>query len=103
MKETAYVLTFEKQGYKPVEVSLKRAVDGWIFGNIVFGGLIGLVIDLASGSAYKLTPQEVKAVLDKSDVVSKNIKEGDLLVFVDLERLPQEIRTRIAKEEDRRA
>ncbi len=33
-------------------------MDGWILGNILFGGLIGVVIDAASGSGQKY-PSEV--------------------------------------------
>ncbi|MBI3292709.1 MAG: hypothetical protein HYZ73_07890 [Elusimicrobia bacterium] len=96
-KEIGYVLTFEKQGYKPVEVSLRRTVDGWLFGNILFGGLVGIVIDFASGSAYKLTPDEVSTVLTQMNVSMKDTKKGDLLVVVDLERLPKQARERIAR------
>jgi uncharacterized protein YceK len=96
-KEIGYVLTFEKQGYKPVEVSLRRTVDGWLFGNILFGGLVGLVIDFASGSAYKLTPDEVSTVLTQMNVSLKDTRKGDLLVVVDLERLPKQARERIAR------
>ncbi len=96
-KEIGYVLTFEKQGYKPVEVSIRRTVDGWLFGNILFGGLIGLVIDFASGSAYKLTPDEVSTVMTQMNVSMRNTKKGDLLVVVDMERLPKEARERIAQ------
>ncbi len=96
-KEIGYVLTFEKQGYKPVEVSLRRTVDGWLFGNIIFGGLVGIVIDFASGSAYKLTPDEVSTVLTQMNISLKDTKKGDLLVVVDLERLPKQARERIAR------
>ncbi|MBI1953816.1 MAG: hypothetical protein HYS41_06820 [Candidatus Omnitrophica bacterium] len=95
-KEVGYVLTFEKQGYKPVEVSLRRTVDGWLFGNILFGGIVGIVIDFASGSAYKLTPDEVTMALDRMGASLKDTK-GDLLFVVDLERLPEKTRQKIAR------
>ncbi len=101
-KEIAYVLTFEKQGYKPVEVSLRRTIDGWLFGNIIFGGLIGIVIDFSSGSAYKLTPSEVETVLGEKTASLKNPAKDNLLVFVDLEQLPETVRTRI-KHQDKAA
>ena len=101
-KEIGYVLTFEKQGYKPVEVSLRRTVDGWLFGNIIFGGVIGIVIDFASGSAYKLTPDEVEVALGDKTASLKNPAKDSLLVFVDLEQLPKTVRTRI-KHQDKAA
>ncbi len=94
-KEIGYVLTFEKQGYKPVEVSLRRTVDGWLFGNIIFGGLIGIVIDFASGSAYKLTPSEVETVLEGQSTALKTDRKDNLFVFVDMEQLPEAVKERI--------
>ena len=101
-KEIGYVLTFEKEGYKPVEVSLRRTVDGWLFGNILFGGIIGIIIDFASGSSYKLTPSEIEVALgEKSASLQKTGKDG-LLVFVDMESLPASVRERI-KHQDKAA
>ncbi len=62
-KEPMYILRFEKEGYEPVEVKLIRTTDGWIWGNILIGGLIGLAIDYSSGAAYQLTPKEVNVTL----------------------------------------
>lgn len=55
-----YQIKIEKEGYKTVEISLRRGVNGWIFGNILFGGLIGIAIDICSGSANKFTPSEIE-------------------------------------------
>ena len=38
---------------------LMRPLGGWLFGNILIGGLIGIAIDFLTGSAYKLTPTTV--------------------------------------------
>ncbi len=54
-----YTLVFEKEGYKSITVELRRTLDGWLFGNIFLGGIIGTAIDFLTGSAYKITPQEV--------------------------------------------
>ena len=101
-KEIGYALTFEKQGYKPVEVSLRRTLDGWVFGNIIFGGIIGIVIDFSSGSAYKLTPSEVEVALGEKSASIKNTGKDSLLVFVDLEQLPESVKERI-KHQDKAA
>lgn len=61
--EPRMVLRFKKEGYKPAEVILARAVDGWLFGNVLIGGLIGIAIDFATGAAYQLTPKEVNVTL----------------------------------------
>lgn len=63
--------TFLLDGYLPYETKFTRNVDGWIAGNIVFGGLIGLAIDAITGGMYKLTPDQVVA----------EMKNGNSTVF----------------------
>lgn len=84
-RQGVYVVKVEKEGYQPIEVVLRKGVNGWVFGNIVFGGLIGLVIDIASGSASKFTPDEVEVNLVQQQLGLKggNWKDKDLL-FVKL-------------------
>ena len=53
----------ELQGYKPYELILNRKTNGWIWGNILFGGIIGIIIDASSGAMYRLTPDQIKAQL----------------------------------------
>jgi len=61
--ESMAVLRFEKEGYEPVEVTLVRTTDGWLWGNLFIGGLIGIAIDYATGAAYQLSPNEVNVTL----------------------------------------
>lgn len=56
-----YTLRFKKAGYPDKIVTLDSYVSGWYWGNILFGGLIGmLVVDPATGAMYKL-PEYVSA------------------------------------------
>ena len=84
------VLRFEKEGYEPVEIALRRSVDGWIAGNIIFGGLIGLAIDFIDGAAYKLSPAEVQTALAEAKKQGMNLeslsKEG-VIIAVDLQAI----------------
>ena len=59
------ILLIEKEGYQPIEIILNRKVDGWIVGNIVIGGLIGLAIDFITGSAYTLSPDDINVALEE--------------------------------------
>ncbi len=59
----AHRLRIELPGYKPYEVALTQKTNGWIFGNIFFGGLIGIVVDMSDGAAYALTPNKIDAQL----------------------------------------
>jgi hypothetical protein len=45
-------VTVSKEGYRPETFSLSREVSGWYFGNILIGGIIGLIIDGADGAMF---------------------------------------------------
>jgi len=89
-KESNIVLRFEKEGYEPVKIGLNRSVDGWIAGNIIFGGLIGLAVDFINGAAYKLSPSEVNAILaemKKQGMNIPNMSKDGVVIAVDLRAL----------------
>ena len=77
-----HIVRLELDGYKPYETTLTRRVSGWVWGNIVFGGLIGLAIDAISGGLYKLTPDQIQAELRKEGQNSLLLKEDQLYVAV---------------------
>lgn len=56
-----HLLRIELEGYQPYEVTFTKEVSGWVFGNIVFGGVIGLAVDAISGGLYRLTPDQIQA------------------------------------------
>ncbi|AFK04651.1 PEGA domain protein [Emticicia oligotrophica DSM 17448] len=72
-----YKISITMEGYQPYETILQRKVDGWFFGNIILGGVIGIVIDAVTGSMYKLTPNQVSAQMKLSgaNVFNYNKKE----------------------------
>lgn len=81
-----YIVKFYLEGYQPYEVAIKRSLDGWyVFGNFVFGGLIGwLIVDPLTGAMWKL-PKEVVAEFEAADKVALS---AGLLNIVTLEDLP---------------
>jgi hypothetical protein len=51
-----YTFEFEKEGFGPGLASLGASLDGWYIGNILFGGLIGmLIVDPATGAMWRLS------------------------------------------------
>ena len=75
-------------GYEPYTMVLNKKVSGWVWGNLVFGGLIGLAVDAGTGALYNLTPEQVNAVLDDNRVAA-NTSEGGLVVAVVLKPNPE--------------
>jgi hypothetical protein len=58
-RKVEHRIQLEKDGYVPTAADLKPGVNPWIFGNVVVGGLIGIVIDLATDSERRLYPGDV--------------------------------------------
>ncbi|HCB44352.1 MAG TPA: hypothetical protein DHW73_11305 [Pseudomonas sp.] len=62
-KKARYNLEFSKEGYQDQRLSMQGDLDGWYWGNILFGGLIGwFVVDPVTGAMYKL-PERTSANL----------------------------------------
>jgi len=50
-----YTVMCQKDGFKAEKVPLEARLNGWYLGNIVFGGVIGLlIVDPATGAMWKL-------------------------------------------------
>ena len=58
-----HLLLLRIDGYQPYELPLKRKLDGWVFGNLVIGGIPGIAIDFLTGSIYRLTPRDIYPTL----------------------------------------
>lgn len=73
----------ELAGYQPFETQLTKGVSGWVFGNLLFGGIPGLAIDAITGALYKLEPSEVSATLTsgRSSFVPNNGELNIQVVF----------------------
>ena len=81
-----FVLTIEKDGYDPIEMTLSESADGWLWGNILTGGPIGLGVDLVTRDAYDISPETVDVALSKPDPAGRVRKNGKVLSFLDIIR-----------------
>jgi uncharacterized protein YceK len=83
---TAQNLKIELKGFIPYETTLTKTTSGWVWGNILFGGIVGVVIDATNGAMYRLTPEQLNVELKKSD--SALLSSDDLYVSVTLDPDP---------------
>ncbi|RXK83905.1 hypothetical protein [Filimonas effusa] len=60
-----YVLLFHKPGYQDSIINLGYKHNGWIWPNLLFGGIIGIAIDIATKANRTLTPKELVIDLKK--------------------------------------
>jgi hypothetical protein len=93
-KGAPYRLTFTLQGYQPYHVTISADRNGWLWGNLILGGIPGGIIDSSSGAMYTLSPDEVHANLIRAggepQSAAKNMlyvfaSDGVLLAMIDLE------------------
>lgn len=61
-----YQISYSKDGYNSEYTRIKAKIDPWYFGNIIFGGIIGLfIIDPVTGAMYEL-PDSVNTELNRN-------------------------------------
>lgn len=62
--KATYQLKFSSPGYDDKTMTLEADLNGWYFGNLLFGGLIGLlIVDPATGAMYRISEKEMQGVL----------------------------------------
>lgn len=89
-----YCVTFSKAGYKEEKTIVDSNLDEWYLGNIIFGGLIGiLIVDPATGSMFEL-PEKVSTTLTKEEDISLNEK---VIRIVSLDQVPEDLRRHLIK------
>jgi hypothetical protein len=70
-RKQEYTLTFSAHGYKSRSVVLQRSIRGGILVLDILVGLVGVIIDAATGAWYKLTPEMVSVTLEKGSADAK--------------------------------
>ena len=71
-----YKVRLELQGYRTDEIVLRPQLSGWYLGNILFGGLIGLlIVDPATGAMWNITPERVDRPLTAQQ--AEHLKSGN--------------------------
>jgi hypothetical protein len=54
-----YTATIEAPGYHAATIPIRSTINPWILGNIIIGGIPGLVVDNATGAAWKPRDPEI--------------------------------------------
>lgn len=87
-KAAGQSLLFSKDGYQPLSMNLDTHLDGWFWGNIVLGGLIGSTTDNVSGAVNEYSPSQYMVTLqpegttrlESKTSLSENQKAKDYIV-----------------------
>ena len=57
-------LKLSKENYQEKELTFTKAVSGWYWGNILIGGIVGLIVDAANGAMFDRRPKDVDVKLE---------------------------------------
>jgi hypothetical protein len=85
-----YTVKFEKEGFQTQTLLLKNKIDGWYFGNILLGGIIGmLIIDPLTGAMWKLPPNLHASLLNGMNSLNIDDQTIDFTLY---EEVPEALR-----------
>lgn len=85
-KSATYTLAVTKKGHPSQNVELRAEMSGWYLGNVVFGGLVGLlIVDPASGKMWRM-PDDYSVNL--SPVATLDNGSGRKLAVIDHSCIP---------------
>jgi len=83
-KAQSYRLVFEMKGHATAEAKIDSSLSGWYFGNLLFGGLVGMIIvDPLTGAMYNLEPERIEQTLTPPQVEIIRTRKGILVVLAD--------------------
>ncbi len=86
-KKASYQLKFDLANHEQKVVTLTSKLNGWYIGNLLVGGLIGmLIIDPISGAMYKIPQTTINETLTKKE----NTAQVSSLQIFDINSLSKE-------------
>jgi hypothetical protein len=81
LERTEHTVQIKLEGYQTYSTKLTKKINGWFWGNIFIGGILGIIVDASTGAIYKLSPDDITAAMVKN-VASTN--KNDIYIAVDL-------------------
>lgn len=88
----AYTISLAMDGYETKKINIESKINGWYFGNVLIGGLIGLlIIDPATGAMYRLESDGISEDMLKSSSTQATLK------IIDKSAIPQSWKQHLVK------
>ena len=74
-----YNVRFSKPGYEDMVLPVTFSIEGWYFGNILLGGIIGmLIVDPATGAMWRIDQDTLSATLPPTQASLRIVNVNDL-------------------------
>ncbi len=95
--KASYQIKFEKEGYDIKVIPIQFKLNGWYFGNLLLGGVIGmLIVDPATGAMYRIETDLINETLKKKESVKDTLVVNELQVL-DIKDVPIDLRRSMVK------
>ena len=89
-RRATYQILISKDGYATSKVEISSTVNGWYFGNLVFGGIIGfLIVDPATGAMYRINQLDVFETLLTDNKTAAAPQQAPQLKIYDINEIPE--------------
>ncbi len=62
-RKTEHQVTLSYPGCETAQMTIRRQLNPWLFGNLVLGGPVGLIVDVCTGATHQLSPDEITVQL----------------------------------------
>ena len=82
-RSIGHMIQIVKVGCPAFHTFVQSRISPWVWGNILFGGLIGLIVDFSSNAAYDLHPNTLAVTYGERD--GQCVITGNNLVMVKAE------------------
>jgi hypothetical protein len=91
-----YTVTISKDGHAERTVTVDTKVNGWYIANVLFGGVIGLlIVDPATGAMWTLDTKEINVTLEASKPNAATAPNNLRIVL--LNDIPESLRDRMVQ------
>jgi hypothetical protein len=64
----AHTIELSAPGYESAHLSVSKHLNPWLLGNVLLGGIIGVVIDVVTDATYTLSPSELNVHLKSKEL-----------------------------------
>lgn len=95
-RKESYRIRYELDGYPTREIPLEFRVNGWYWGNLLLGGVIGmLIVDPATGAMYKPSTDFVQENMARNPVGALNTSPS--LRICSIGEIPKDMEKQLVK------
>lgn len=91
----SYIVALTMDGYETKKINIECKLNGWYFGNIVLGGVIGmLIVDPATGAMYRL---DSDGIFENMVAKTSTSSSAPALKILNKNQLPESWASRLVK------